>query len=210
MTARSSPPTPWSGTSTSSSRTTAPQFDQRQSAQGRSRIPAVTSYKAVDKYTLEIITKAPDATLPYQTRLDHDVVAGAVGEARQELGRVRQDAVRHRPVEARRCSRRASAPKWCPTRTTGTRRACRSSTSWCCCRCRRPTRASRRCAAGQVDWIEAPPPDAVPSLEEGRLQDRHQRLSAQLDLASLARRRARPGTTSACARPPTSRSTATA
>ncbi|WP_374304300.1 ABC transporter substrate-binding protein [Ferrovibrio sp.] len=44
----------------------APQFDPRQSAQGRSRIPAVASYKAVDKYTLEIITKSPDATLPYQ------------------------------------------------------------------------------------------------------------------------------------------------
>ena len=35
----------------------APQFDQRQSAQGRSRIPAVASYKAIDKYTLEIVTK---------------------------------------------------------------------------------------------------------------------------------------------------------
>jgi peptide/nickel transport system substrate-binding protein len=43
-----------------------PQYDQRQSAQGRSRVPAIASYKAVDKYTLEIITKTPDATLPYQ------------------------------------------------------------------------------------------------------------------------------------------------
>src|SRR4026207_1229134 len=30
----------------------APQYDQRQSAQGRSRIPAVASYKVIDKYTL--------------------------------------------------------------------------------------------------------------------------------------------------------------
>ncbi len=43
-----------------------PQFDQRQSAQGRSRIPAVAAYKAVDAMTLEITTKSPDATLPYQ------------------------------------------------------------------------------------------------------------------------------------------------
>ena len=43
-----------------------PQFDQRQSAQGRSRIPAIASYQAVDDLTLEITTKAPDATLPYQ------------------------------------------------------------------------------------------------------------------------------------------------
>lgn len=44
----------------------APQFDQRQSAQGKSRIPAVASYRAIDPLTLEITTKSPDATLPYQ------------------------------------------------------------------------------------------------------------------------------------------------
>ena len=43
-----------------------PQFDQRQSAQGKSRIPVVASYKVVDKLTVEITTKSPDATLPYQ------------------------------------------------------------------------------------------------------------------------------------------------
>ncbi|MGO4404369.1 ABC transporter substrate-binding protein [Bosea sp. RAF48] len=44
----------------------APQFDQRQSAQGKSRIPAVASYRAIDPLTLKITTKSPDATLPYQ------------------------------------------------------------------------------------------------------------------------------------------------
>src|SRR5580692_7976035 len=44
----------------------APQFDPRQAAQGRSRIPSVGSYKAIDKYTVEISTRVPDATLPYQ------------------------------------------------------------------------------------------------------------------------------------------------
>jgi len=44
----------------------APQFDPRQSAQGRSRIPAVAATKAIDKLTLEITTRSPDATLPYQ------------------------------------------------------------------------------------------------------------------------------------------------
>ena len=39
-----------------------------------------------------------DAALP--DRLDHDVLAGAVGEAGQELGRLRQDPVGDRPVEA--------------------------------------------------------------------------------------------------------------
>ena len=43
-----------------------PQFDQRQSAQGKTRIPAVASYRALDPMTLEIVTNQPDATLPYQ------------------------------------------------------------------------------------------------------------------------------------------------
>ena len=41
--------------------------------------------------------------------------------------------------------------------------------------------ANSRVAAlrsGQVDWIEAPPPDAMPSLKRRGLPDRHQRLSA--------------------------------
>ncbi|MBT2863335.1 ABC transporter substrate-binding protein, partial [Staphylococcus coagulans] len=44
----------------------APQYDPRQSAQGKTRVPAVASYKVVDPMTVEIVTKAPDATLPYQ------------------------------------------------------------------------------------------------------------------------------------------------
>ena len=47
-------------------KTDSPQFDPRQSAQGKSRIPAIAAYRAVDKLTLEITTKTPDATLPYQ------------------------------------------------------------------------------------------------------------------------------------------------
>ena len=43
-----------------------PQYDPKQAAQGRSRIPAVASYKAIDDYTLEVTTKEPDAFLPYQ------------------------------------------------------------------------------------------------------------------------------------------------
>jgi ABC-type transport system substrate-binding protein len=47
-------------------KTDSPQYDKRQSAQGKSRIPSVASYKVIDKYSVELVTKAPDATLPYQ------------------------------------------------------------------------------------------------------------------------------------------------
>ena len=123
-----------------------PQFDARQSGQGltshsggRRPIGRSTSHGGDHHQGAGRNAALPD-------RLDHDVVAGAVGEAQQELGRVRAHAVRHRPVEARQVRAARARRDWCRTGTTGTRRACRSSTGWCCCRCRRRTRASRRCA----------------------------------------------------------------
>lgn len=46
--------------------TASPQYDARQAAQGRGRIPTVKSYRAVNDRTLEIVTSEPDALLPYQ------------------------------------------------------------------------------------------------------------------------------------------------
>lgn len=46
-----------------------PQFDPKQSAQGKTRIPTVKSYRAIDADTLEIRTSVPDALLPYQLAL---------------------------------------------------------------------------------------------------------------------------------------------
>ena len=43
-----------------------PQYDSKQAAQGRSRIPSVKSYKVLDDKTVEIHTATPDAFLPYQ------------------------------------------------------------------------------------------------------------------------------------------------
>ena len=43
-----------------------PQFDAKQSAQVRSRIPSIASYRKVDDYTVEITTKAVDALFAYQ------------------------------------------------------------------------------------------------------------------------------------------------
>ena len=41
-----------------------PQYDPKQAGQGRTRIPAIASYRAVNKTTLEITTREPDAFLP--------------------------------------------------------------------------------------------------------------------------------------------------
>ena len=44
----------------------APQFDKRQSAQVKTRLPSVASYAKIDDKTVEITTKAVDSFFPYQ------------------------------------------------------------------------------------------------------------------------------------------------
>src|ERR1700741_2561919 len=44
----------------------APQFDKRQSAQVKTRLPSVRSYAKIDDYTVEITTKTVDSFFPYQ------------------------------------------------------------------------------------------------------------------------------------------------
>lgn len=44
----------------------APQFDAKQSAQVRPRIPSIATYRKVDDSTVEIVTKDVDALFPYQ------------------------------------------------------------------------------------------------------------------------------------------------
>ncbi|MBV8188292.1 MAG: ABC transporter substrate-binding protein, partial [Alphaproteobacteria bacterium] len=42
-----------------------PQFDRKQLAQARARIPTLVGYRAVDKYTVELTTKVVNALFPY-------------------------------------------------------------------------------------------------------------------------------------------------
>ena len=44
----------------------APQFDKRQSAQVKTRLPSVASYAKIDDATVEITTKTVDSFFPYQ------------------------------------------------------------------------------------------------------------------------------------------------
>ncbi len=44
----------------------APNFDQRQATQVRPRLPSVASYRKLDDMTVEVVTKAVDALFPYQ------------------------------------------------------------------------------------------------------------------------------------------------
>ncbi len=141
-----------------------PQYDPRQSAQGRSRIPAVASYRALDRATLEITTKSPDATLPYQ-------IAWIMMSSPAQWEKVGKswDAFAKTP---------SGTGPWKLTLFAPRERAemVPNAAYWDKARVPKLDKlvlvplpeANARVAAlrsGQVDWIEAPAPDAVASLK---------------------------------------------
>ncbi len=142
-----------------------PQFDQRQSAQGKSRIPAVATYKATDKLTLEITTKTPDATLPYQIAW---IMMSSPAQW-EKLGKS-WDAFAKTPsgtgpwkltafVPRERAEMAPNKDYWDKTRIPKLDKMVLLPL---------PEANARVAAlrAGQVDWIEAPAPDAVESLKK--------------------------------------------
>jgi peptide/nickel transport system substrate-binding protein len=144
----------------------APQFDKRQAAQGRSRIPAVASYRAVDPLTLEIVTKTPDATLPYQ--ISWILISSP---ANWEAQGQNWDAVAQKPS--------GTGPWKMESGFTPRERAELTPNKDYWDKARVPKldklvlvplpEPNTRVAAlrsGQVDWIEAPAPDSVTSLKD--------------------------------------------
>ncbi|MBY0296554.1 MAG: ABC transporter substrate-binding protein [Methylobacterium sp.] len=142
----------------------APQFDPRQSAQGRIRIPSVASYRAVDPMTMEITTKTPDATLPFQ--IAWILMSSPANWEKQ--GRS-WDAVAKTPSGTGPWKIAAFVPRERAELVPNT-------AYWDKGRVPKLDKlvlvplpeANARVAAlrsGQVDWIEAPAPDALPSLK---------------------------------------------
>jgi ABC-type transport system substrate-binding protein len=142
-----------------------PQFDPKQAAQGRSRIPAVAAYKVIDDRTVEITTKTPDAFLPYQ-------ISWIMMSSPAQWEKVGKD-----------WNKFAQTPSGTgPWKVTAFQPQTRAELSpnkeyWDKARVPKldkmvllpiPEPATRTAAlrSGQVDWIEAPSPDAIPSLEK--------------------------------------------
>ncbi|WP_108658796.1 ABC transporter substrate-binding protein [Acuticoccus kandeliae] len=139
------------------------QYDTRQAAQGASRIPAVASYKAIDPLTVEIVTKTPDATLPYQ-------IAWILmsSPANWEAQGKSWEAVASHPsgtgpwmletfVPRERAELVPFADYWDETRVPKLDKMVLLPLP-------EPNARSAALMSGQVDWIEAPAPDLVPAL----------------------------------------------
>lgn len=146
-------------------KTEAPQFDKRQSAQGKSRIPTVASYKAIDPLTVEISTKTPDATLGYQ--LSWILMSSPANWEKQ--GR-NWDNVAQKPsgtgpwklengfTPRERAELTPNKEYWDKTRIPKLDKLVLIPLP-------EPNTRVAALRSGQVDWIEAPAPDSVKSLK---------------------------------------------
>jgi peptide/nickel transport system substrate-binding protein len=142
-----------------------PQYDTKQSAQGRSRVPAVATYKALDDYTIEIKTKAPDAFLPYQVAwimMSSPAQWEKVGKDWNNFAKTPSGTGPWKITAFVPQTRAELSPNkdyWDKTRVPKLDKIVLLPI---------PEAATRTAAlrSGQVDWIEAPAPDAVDSIEK--------------------------------------------
>ncbi|MDO5614343.1 MAG: ABC transporter substrate-binding protein [Paracoccus sp. (in: a-proteobacteria)] len=141
----------------------AEQYDPRQAAQGKSRIPTVAQYRAIDDMTLEIVTHEPDATLPYQLAWIM-ISSQANWEAQgKDWERVAAHPSGTGPwrletfVPRERAELVPNTGYWDADRVPQLDRMVLIPLP-------EPNARSAALLSGQVDWIEAPAPDTIPAM----------------------------------------------
>jgi len=142
----------------------APQYDPKQAAQVRSRLISLKSWRKLDDYTVELTTHAPDSTFPYQVgqafysspaqweKLGRDWAKFALQPS--GTGPFRVDRV----VPRERLELVRNAAYWDPKRVPKSARVIFIPIP-------EPTTRASALLSGQVDFIEAPPPDFIPRLK---------------------------------------------
>ncbi|WP_084540063.1 ABC transporter substrate-binding protein [Azorhizobium doebereinerae] len=155
----------------------APQFDASQVGVTASRMPTLASAKKIDDLTVELVTKEPDSFLPYnltnlfmaspaQWQKFYAAAEGADAKAKSQAAwtAFAKDASGTGPwkmtkfVPRERLELAKNADYWDKARVPKTDKLLLLPM---------PEANARTAAllAGQVDWIEAPAPDALPQLK---------------------------------------------
>jgi ABC-type transport system substrate-binding protein len=148
----------------------APQFDPRQSAQGKSRIPAVASYRAIDPLTLEVVTKSPDATLPYQLAWI-TISSPANWEAQgRSWDKVAQKPSGTGPWKLENGFTPRERAELTPNTAYWDKARVPKLDKLVLIPLPEPNTRVAALRSGEVDWIEAPAPDSIASLKDADFQ----------------------------------------
>jgi ABC-type transport system substrate-binding protein len=150
-------------------RNDAPHFDPRAAAQARIRMPTIAAWRAEGPNTFVLETTRPDSLVPFGLTWVGITHQGAWEAAGRDWDRFMQRAVGTGPWRMEsfsireRCVMTRNADYWDAGRVPKTARLVLLPLP----------EANTRVAAlrsGQVDFIEAPPPDAIPSLRQAGFQ----------------------------------------
>ncbi|NOG70271.1 ABC transporter substrate-binding protein [Roseicella sp. DB1501] len=147
----------------------APHYDQTQMVQAATYIANIAEYRALDPMTVQIVTKTPDAVFPYQVS---NIFISSPRRWVEMGGDWTRVAMRpsgtgpwmlDRLVPRQRAELVRNPAYWDPDRIPKADRQVLLTV---------PDANTRVSAllSGQVDWIEAPPPDALPRLRQAGMQ----------------------------------------
>lgn len=140
-----------------------PQFDKRQAAQGRGRIPTIAAYRAIDENTVEFTTRAPDALFPFQIAW---IVMSSPTQWKATGG---WDEFVKKPSGTGPFMVESYVPReravLAPNKAYWNKDRMPKVDSLVLLPVPDPSARVAALRAGQVDWIEAPPPDALESLK---------------------------------------------
>ena len=140
------------------------QYDPAQAAQGSQYVQNIESYHAVDPLTVEITTKTPDSIFPY-------MMASVLMSSPARFKEVGQDWAKFatqpsgtgpwkmdKLVPRERIEMVRNPDYWDPARVPKTDRLVVYAMP-------DPNTRVASLLSGQVDWVEAPPPDTLPRLK---------------------------------------------
>jgi peptide/nickel transport system substrate-binding protein len=146
----------------------AKQFDPAQAAQGATYVAPVKSYRAVDKMTVELVAKQADAVFPYQMALIA-ISSPANWEALGSWAKVAEKPSGTGPwkmvlvVPRNRAEMVRNDKYWDAKRVPKVDRQILLPVP-------DPNTRVAALLSGQVDWIEAPPPDTMAQLKSSGMQ----------------------------------------
>jgi peptide/nickel transport system substrate-binding protein len=147
----------------------APQFDPKQAAMVEFRIPLLKSWRKIDDYTVEFTTIRPSSFVPYQVCYVLFSSPTQWENMGRDWGKVAMNPAGTGPFKLRRLVPRERAELEPFTEYWDKKRIPRADKLILL---PMPETTTRLAAlrTGQVDWIEVPPPDGIPSLRQAGFQ----------------------------------------
>lgn len=147
----------------------APQHDARQAAQVRGRILSLKSWRKIDDYTIELTTTQPDSSFPFQLTYVFYSSPAQWEKLGRDWAKFSQQPSGTGPFRLERLVPRERAELVRNSNYWDSKRVAKSERLILLPIPESTTRASAL-LSGQVDFIEAPPPDFIPRLKSQGFQ----------------------------------------